>query len=75
MVARLREAITHLPPAQADAFCLKYFEDLSHEQIAVQLDTDTNRVAVLLHRAREKLKELVLDAETRNLNARLESGY
>ena len=63
-VSRLREAITHLPPDQADAFCLRYFEELTYAQIAERLETDANRVGVLLHRARGLVKQLVLGAET-----------
>ena len=56
---RLRKALAQLPPAQAEAFCLRHLEDLSYRQIARHLGADTNAVGVLLHRARSRLRGLL----------------
>ncbi len=66
---RLRRALSELPDAQAEVFCLRYLSDLKYRQIAQQLGVKTSAVGVLLHRARLRLRELlsskdaVVDAE------------
>lgn len=55
----LREAIAGLFVAQAQAFCLRYFSDMSVKQIAQALGTSVSRVGVLLHRARAQLRVLL----------------
>jgi RNA polymerase sigma factor (sigma-70 family) len=49
--------LTELPPRQAQAFCLRYLNDMSYRQIAKELGIKTNAAGVLLHRARAKLRE------------------
>jgi RNA polymerase sigma-70 factor (ECF subfamily) len=56
---RLREAIAQLPPREAEVFCLRYFEELSYQQIATTLDISGGAVAVALHKARAKLEALL----------------
>ena len=46
-----------LPPLAARAFTLREIEGLSIEQIARELDITTSHCAVLLHRARLRLRE------------------
>ncbi len=58
---KLRLALAKLPDKQAEAFCLRFFEDMSYREIAKLLKIKTSAVGVLLHRAREQLKELLLD--------------
>ena len=53
----LRESLSKLPPQEAQAFCLRYLNDMSYRQIANELDIKTNAAGVLLHRARAKLRE------------------
>jgi RNA polymerase sigma-70 factor (ECF subfamily) len=53
----LRELLSELPPHEAQAFCLRYLNDMSYRQIADELGVTTNAAGVLLHRARAKLKE------------------
>lgn len=53
----LRELLSKLPPREAQAFCLRYLNDLSYRQIANELGVTTNAAGVLLHRARAKLRE------------------
>ena len=55
--ARLRELLSKLPAREAQAFCLRYLNDMSYRQIADELGIKTNAAGVLLHRARAKLKE------------------
>ena len=57
--ARLRVALAHLPPKQADVFCLHCLEDFTYREIAEQLETSTDEVGVLLHRARLALRERI----------------
>jgi RNA polymerase sigma-70 factor (ECF subfamily) len=56
---RLRWAINRLPTQHAQTFCLKYIEDMSYENIADQMQVSVNSVGVILHRARERLRELL----------------
>ncbi|MHC4119061.1 MAG: RNA polymerase sigma factor [Planctomycetota bacterium] len=53
----LRESLSELPPREAQAFCLRYFNDMSYRQIADELGINANAAGVLLHRARAKLRE------------------
>ena len=61
---RLRLAIAQLPPREAEVFCLRYFEDLSYQQIAEAVNTTPGAVAVALHKARAKLEALLAPAST-----------
>ena len=57
--ARLRQAVAHLPPTQAEAFCLRCLNELSYKDIARRLGVKTSTVGVLLHRARQRLRGLL----------------
>jgi RNA polymerase sigma-70 factor, ECF subfamily len=61
----LREAIACLSGPQAQAFCLRYFSDMSVKQIGQTLNMPTGTVGVLLHRARGRLRELLGKQEHR----------
>ncbi|GIW80565.1 MAG: RNA polymerase sigma factor [Gemmatales bacterium] len=54
---RLRQALGELPPREAAVFCLRYFEDLSNQEISDQLDISPGAVAQALHKARAKLED------------------
>jgi len=54
---RLRAAVAELPDRQAAVFCLAYFEQLSHQDIAAALDITKNAVANAFHKARAHLRE------------------
>ena len=56
---RLREALCGIPPKQAEAFCLFALDGWSYEQMAVHFGSSVNAVGVLLHRARQRLHELL----------------
>lgn len=57
LAARLRHAMGQLAPQEAQAFCLRYFNDMSYRQIAKQLGIKTNATGVLLHRAKARLRQ------------------
>src|SRR5262249_56242841 len=52
---RLREAIAELPEREAEVFCLRYFDDLSYQDITDSLDITTGAAAQALHKARGRL--------------------
>ena len=60
---RLRGALAELPPKQAEAFCLFSLEGWSYQQIAGHLDSSTDAVGVMLHRARAKLRQRLSPVE------------
>ncbi len=55
----LRQAMAELSPRAAEMFTLRYFQELSNQQIAEFLDTSPGVVAVTLHRSRHQLKGLL----------------
>lgn len=59
LACALRRAIGNLPERQAEVFCLHELGAWSHQQIADQLGISANAVGVILHRARQKLAELL----------------
>jgi RNA polymerase sigma-70 factor (ECF subfamily) len=56
---RLRLAIAELPDRQASVFSLYYFGEMANSEIARTLAISTDAVAVALHKARKRLKELL----------------
>ncbi len=65
-IERLHEALTRLPADQVQVFCLRYFEQMSNQEIAALLTTNANRVGVLLQRARDFLREAIDALPTRD---------
>ncbi len=61
----LRTAIARLSGPQAQAFCLRYFSEMSVKQIGQALNMPAGTVGVLLHRARARLRELLGNQELR----------
>ena len=61
---RMRAALSLLPEKQATAFCLFHLDGWDYQQIAAHLKATPNAVGVLLHRARQKLQELLRAHET-----------
>jgi RNA polymerase sigma factor (sigma-70 family) len=53
----LRQALTDLSEQEAAVFCLRFLENLSYQEIAIQLHIEVNAVGVTLHRARARLRE------------------
>jgi RNA polymerase sigma-70 factor (ECF subfamily) len=62
---KLFVVIGKLDEQQRNIFVLKYAYDLSHSEIAKQLNITENNVTVKLHRARKKLVEII-SAEASN---------
>jgi len=59
LARRLREALTQLPPREAEVFALRFVEEMSYREIAQTLGLKENAGAVLLHEARAKLRSLL----------------
>lgn len=59
---RLRQAVVQLPEREAAVFCLRYFDDLSNQQISENLNITTGAVAAALHKARAKLESMLVSA-------------
>ena len=59
LAQRLREALLQLSPREAEVFSLRYFGELTNEEIAQELKMTTGAVGVALHKARVRLKELL----------------
>ena len=55
----LRKALALLPQKQAQAFCLRYLNDMSYMQIAKTLNIGISTTGVLLLRAKAKLRQLL----------------
>jgi RNA polymerase sigma factor (sigma-70 family) len=55
----LRQALTRLPNRQAEVFALRYFSELSNQEIARTLNITVGAVAIALHKARTRLHELL----------------
>jgi RNA polymerase sigma-70 factor (ECF subfamily) len=59
LAQRLREAIGQLPDGQAAVFSLRYFDELSYDQIAQALGISPAAVGMALRKARVKLQTLL----------------
>jgi RNA polymerase sigma-70 factor (ECF subfamily) len=62
LAERLRQVVADLPEREGAVFCLRYFEDLSYQEIAEALHISTGAVATALHKARAKLEALLIGA-------------
>jgi len=62
----LRKAIQSLDARAAEVFVLRVFEDFSNAEIAVVLETSSNNVAVIYHKARTQLQEILGELEGDN---------
>ncbi len=62
LAERLRQAIGQLSEREGAVFCLRYFEDLSYQEIANLLDVSPGAVATALHKARARLETLLTGA-------------
>ena len=56
----LRTALAEIDPIQSSAFCLIGLEGMSNREAADQLGVTANHVGVLLHRARQALREKLI---------------
>ncbi len=60
---RLRQAMQALDQRAAEVFALRVFEDFSNAEIAVVLDITSNNVAVIYHKARTQLQNILGEFE------------
>ncbi len=56
---KFRKAILKLPDQQAEAFCMRYLNDMSQKEIAGELGVTETAAGVLAHRAKMKLQEIL----------------
>jgi RNA polymerase sigma factor (sigma-70 family) len=63
LAERLRACLALLSQQQAEAFVMRYVEQLSYDQIAERTGSNRNAVGVILNRARKQLRRL-LDEDT-----------
>jgi RNA polymerase sigma-70 factor (ECF subfamily) len=59
LATALRWAIAQVPKRQVEVFCLHELGDWSYQEIANQLGITVNSVGVILHRTRQKLRQLL----------------
>ena len=59
LLEALRVALSRLSPAQAEAFCLKHFHNMTQKQIGQALGITANAAGVLVHRARNHLEAIL----------------
>jgi RNA polymerase sigma-70 factor (ECF subfamily) len=59
---RLRHALSQLPEKQAEVFTLHAFCGWSHGEVGQRMGMTENAVGVTVHRARQRLRELLGDA-------------
>jgi RNA polymerase sigma-70 factor (ECF subfamily) len=64
LAERLRTALPHLSQDQAAVFCLSCLENLSYHEIGERLGMTANAVGVLLHRARHRLRDILVSVDT-----------
>lgn len=57
---RLRNAVRELPPREAEVFCLAYFEQQSHEEIAAAVGLRRGAVATLLSKAKSSITQSLI---------------
>jgi len=57
--AQVRDAVRSLPDNYRLPLTLRYYSELSYEEIAQQLDLDRNQVATLIFRAKQQLRRKV----------------
>ena len=58
---RLRTTIGQLPEREAEVFCLRYFDELTNQQIAEALGLSSEAVATAMYKARTKLANMLAD--------------
>lgn len=61
----MQHVVTKLPPKYQVLVRLRYFDELSYDEIAKELDAPLGTIKAQLHRARELLFELVKDSRDR----------
>lgn len=65
-LAVVRRAVERLPAKYREAFVLKHVEDLSYEEMQAIVGLEIGALKVRVHRARNMLKALLLEEESRS---------
>jgi RNA polymerase sigma factor (sigma-70 family) len=68
LIEWLRIALSELPESQAQAFSFVCIGELSYQEAATHMNVEPNHVAVLLHRARSRLRELLMRTKQAEAN-------
>lgn len=56
----LTAAIDHLPPRQRAVFCMRYYDELSYDDIALATDSNVKAVTANFHHAKERIRQYLL---------------
>lgn len=62
LLVRFQEAIIRLPEKQRIVFNLRYYDDLSYEEISKILNVKVETLKVNYHYAKEKVKEYIINS-------------
>lgn len=62
----LHDVLKTISPKYAELISLRYFKELSYEEIAAELDMPIGTVKVQLHRAKKVIRSLVLNSPLKN---------
>ena len=57
--SEVRKALNGLSPRSAEIFVLRYFEGYDNHEIARMLGSSRSTIAVILHRARHRVREAI----------------
>jgi len=60
-LSKLQKAIAALPPKQRSVFTMRYFEELSYEEISSITGTSVGALKASYHHAFEKVKQYLID--------------
>jgi RNA polymerase sigma factor (sigma-70 family) len=69
LMERVRHEASCLPRQQAEAFWLQCVEEMNQEEIGQHLGINANAVGVLVHRARQRLRQALADLNPVNREA------
>jgi RNA polymerase sigma factor (sigma-70 family) len=61
----VRDALTRLPERYRVSLALRYYGDMSYDEIASQLGLTRNHVAILIFRGKQALRGLLADLDER----------
>jgi RNA polymerase sigma factor (sigma-70 family) len=60
---RIKTELTLLPDSQAEAFWLRFIEQMNYSEIAEQMNIESQAVGVLIHRARTHVRQAIADLQ------------
>ena len=63
LLGRLRSELVKLPQPMAEAFWLRFVEQMNYAEIAEQLDIEPFSVGVLIHRGRQRICKAISDLQ------------